>query len=119
MPEFWKTFSYEQTIGLIRELAEGFVAGAFDRIDVLYSRFVSVISQKPTLLQLVPIVRPKKEKIVGVEQIYEPERNRILSELLPRAVETRFFVATLFGCGCGKTTKSKNYCSLIGCGSAR
>ena len=81
---------------LARLITDDFVAGTFDHVDVVYSRFVSTLVQKPVIEQLLP-VKPSEdtEGIPGHQFIFEPNPADFLRALLPRYVATRLFQAVL------------------------
>ncbi|MGX6646450.1 F0F1 ATP synthase subunit gamma [Maricaulaceae bacterium MS644] len=77
-----------------------FEQGAFDVCEVISSEFVSVISQKPRAQTLIPARDAIDESIErpdlkGAIYEYEPDEETILSELLPRYVNTVILSALL------------------------
>ena len=48
--------SFADVLPLARLITDDFVAGSYDRVDIVYSRFVSTLVQKPALEQLLPVV---------------------------------------------------------------
>ena len=69
-----------------------------DKVEMLYNRFQSVISQVVTKKQLIP-ADVSDEKIEGEDQQttyeYEPEEEIILNDLLPRNLSTQIYSALL------------------------
>ena len=69
-----------------------------DKVEMLYNRFQSVISQVVTKKQLIP-AEVSDEKIEEEDQQttyeYEPEEEIILNELLPRNLSTQIYSALL------------------------
>src|SRR5439155_22085652 len=64
----------------------------------VYSHFVSTLSQRPSMVELLPIVPPEDEKgIPGNQFIFEPNPGAVLEQLVPRYVATRLFQAVLEG----------------------
>ena len=65
---------------------------------IFYNKFVSVITQEPTDLQLIP-AKFETDSDGGCWQIrlyeYEPDEEEILKQLLPRALATQVFTALL------------------------
>jgi F-type H+-transporting ATPase subunit gamma len=93
----------------VRTLGEQVVAmlgrDEFDVATVIYNRFVSVISQVPTEIQLIPPVlagAPATEA-EGVQAIYEfePDEETILARLLPKNLEVQLY-RTLLDSGAGE-----------------
>jgi F-type H+-transporting ATPase subunit gamma len=72
-----------------------FEAGEFDVATLYFSEFKSVITQKPTALQLIPARIPQGNGAAtgGAEAAYEfePDENEILAELLPRNLATQVY----------------------------
>lgn len=93
------TFSVAQPIGA--KLLDMYDKGEFDVATLFYSRFESVISQKPTALQLIPLPVPENAENAdkttegGAVYEYEPDEEEILAELLPRNVQVQVFRAML------------------------
>ena len=63
-------------------LSKKFLAGEYDRICVAYTEFVSVLSQTPHLLTLLPLVRDEKEG-TAPEVLYEPGPEEVLNTIIP------------------------------------
>ena len=93
----------------VREIGETVVGmlgrDEFDVATVIFNRFVSVISQVPTEIQLIPPVlagAPNSEE-KGVQAIYEfePDEETILAKLLPRNLEIQLY-RTLLESGAGE-----------------
>src|SRR5688572_21316079 len=90
--------TFNEVLPLARLISGDFLAGKYGRIDLVYSRFVSTLSQKPVLDQLLPIEASEDtEGIPGNQFIFEPSAGAVLEQLLPRYVATRLFQAVLEG----------------------
>lgn len=81
------SFVNKMTAGFIQR----FMAGEVDEVYMLFSRFVSMAKQKPTLVKLIPIEPPKQEGIVGgrVDYLYEPSSEQLLVDLLPKHISVQ------------------------------
>jgi F-type H+-transporting ATPase subunit gamma len=90
--------TFADVLPLARLISDDFLAGKYGRIDIVYSRFVSTLSQKPVIDQLLPIEASEDtEGIPGNQFIFEPDPATVLQQLLPRYVATRLFHAVLEG----------------------
>jgi F-type H+-transporting ATPase subunit gamma len=84
---------------LARELTNGFTRGDFDEVHVIYTRFVSAISHRPIVRQLLPIstaaLTPEREDeaSTSLDYIYSPSREQVIDILLPRYIETEVYQA--------------------------
>ena len=88
--------SFADTLPLARLVSDDFVVGTYDRVDVVYSRFVSTLVQKPVIERLLPIKPlPDNAGIPGNQFLFEPTPDAFLRALLPRYVATRLFQAVL------------------------
>jgi len=88
--------SFADVLPLARLITDDYVAGAYDRVDVVYSRFVSTLVQKPSMEQLLPVVPSgDTDGIPGGQFLFEPNPAAFLQALLPRYVATRLFQAVL------------------------
>jgi F-type H+-transporting ATPase subunit gamma len=78
------------------DLNARFEAGEFDVAHLLFSKFVSVLTQEPTAIQLMPVSVPiVKGSVpsVGASVEYEPDEEEILADLLPRNVSVQLLRA--------------------------
>jgi len=73
----------------------GYTSGQFDRVTLIYTQFVSIVSQQPVVKQLLPVEPPKGERTKPADFIYEPSPTAVLNALLPRYVETLIYHALL------------------------
>ncbi len=90
--------TFADVLPLARLLSEDFLAGKYAKIELVYSRFISTLSQKPVIDQLLPIdATEDTEGIPGNQFIFEPNPRAVLEQLLPRYVATRLFHAVLEG----------------------
>jgi F-type H+-transporting ATPase subunit gamma len=69
------------------KVAEMFEAGEVDVVSLIYSRFRSVVTQTPTVRQLIPAqvdANAPPLDLKGAAYEYEPDEETILATLLPR-----------------------------------
>src|SRR5205085_1308214 len=91
-----KQVAFANAHGIANRLLALFEAGAFDVATLYFSEFKSVIAQKPTAQQLIPVKLPEATGAGGAAKSeavyeYEPEENEILSYLLPRNISAQIF----------------------------
>jgi F-type H+-transporting ATPase subunit gamma len=78
-----------------------FEEGGFDVCTLLYNRFKNVLTQMPTMKQLIPLELPdheeEEEEQTEAPQIYkfEPGKDKLLEMLLPKNVATQIYHAML------------------------
>ncbi|CTQ31474.1 F0F1 ATP synthase subunit gamma [Jannaschia rubra] len=88
-----KRIGYGNASEIAADLLRRFEDGQFDVATIFYSKFESVISQKPTAQQIIPVTFDDAEPSTLYD--YEPSEEAILLDLLPRAVATQIFAALL------------------------
>ena len=88
--------TFADVIPLARLIADDYLAGKFNHVDIVYSKFVTTLTQRPERDQLLP-VQPSEDTagIPGNQFIFEPNASAVLQQLLPRYVATRLFQAVL------------------------
>jgi len=92
--------SYEDARAIGEHVVELFVSGQVDRVELVYTRFVSAGSQEVVLRPLVPLSTETVEggdgkSNSGSDYDFEPDPEAILDTLLPRYVEARVYAALL------------------------
>jgi F-type H+-transporting ATPase subunit gamma len=88
--------TFADVLPIARLVSDDFVAGVYDRVDVIYPRFVSTLVQKPMMEQLLPIVPAEDtEGIPGNQFLFEPNPGAFLEALVPRYVATRLYASVL------------------------
>lgn len=71
-----------------------YTSGEFDEVYLVYTEFVTALTQKPTTIKLLPVQAPEQNGPL-IDYIYEPSPEAVLSVLLPKYVETTVFRALL------------------------
>ena len=93
-----KNLNYTHAEQVSKRVMEMFEAGEYDVCTIYFAEFKSIISQKPTALQLIPARLPEvktggavvESKAEAVHE-YEPSEEEILGDLLHRNISTQIF----------------------------
>jgi F-type H+-transporting ATPase subunit gamma len=86
------TFANASTIA--DEFMEEFTNKKYDKIEVVYNRFKNAATQIVTSETLLPIVSDQeKETSAVVDYIFEPSKEEIIQELLPKSIKMQLFKA--------------------------
>lgn len=67
---------------MAKQLCKAYLRGEFDEIIVIYTKFVSVLSQVPQSLRLLPLDAHATEKN-GTQMLYEPSCEEVLEAIIP------------------------------------
>ena len=94
------TPKYEDARAVAETITELFVSGQVDVVELVYTEFFSVGSQKVTVRRFLPLesaatVAEVGDKAAAASVEFEPSPEAVLAALLPRYVEARLFGALL------------------------
>jgi F-type H+-transporting ATPase subunit gamma len=90
--------SFAEAKAIAVEAREQFERGEIDKLYLVYTKFISAMAQRPTLIQLLPLEPPQtdgSEQATKVDVIFEPSPEEILEELLGRYVDTLVYQAII------------------------
>ncbi len=70
---------------IAKQLCKAYRAGEIDEIHIAYTNFVSVLSQTPATLRLLPLIRQEtgREGTVTTDVIYEPDSTEVFEKIVP------------------------------------
>jgi F-type H+-transporting ATPase subunit gamma len=88
---------YQDVLPIARVVIDDYLAGEFDQVFLVYPFFVNTMTQEPRVHQLLPVEPPEEVATRAVDYIYEPGRESLLAELLPRYIEMQIYEAILEG----------------------
>lgn len=89
--------NFEGVSELAEDMMSSFVNEEFDKIVFVYNRFINAATQKVATEQFLPI-EPKEtenqeEDSNEVDYIFEPEKDKIIKELIPKSLKIQLFKA--------------------------
>src|SRR5207248_4729455 len=89
----------EDAKAVAQAVIEQYQEGEIDEVQLVYTRFLSMGSQRVTVRRLLPLDTGQLEQSPDegpqADYEYEPEPDAILEHLIPRYVEARVFAAML------------------------
>ena len=77
-------FSYAEAYALAIKLCDDFCAGKYDRLGIISTKYVSMLSQEPNVSYLLPLSDEQKKEEISV--VFEPEEILILNSAVPEYV---------------------------------
>ena len=90
--------AFEEVAAIADRLMEEFTSGRMDRLDVVFTRFISVSKQVPVVETLLPFAQPTAEETAnaspdGKNADYEflPSAESILEEVVPASFRVKLF----------------------------
>ncbi|MGH9810265.1 MAG: F0F1 ATP synthase subunit gamma [Terriglobia bacterium] len=84
----------DKLIGAVKVMLDGYIEDRFDRLMLVYTRFINTMKQEPLIEQVLPLSGERMGAPEGSwDYIYEPEAKTVLEQVLTRYVETIIFQA--------------------------
>jgi len=68
---------------MAKNLCSRYLAGQLDEIHLVYTNFVSVLSQTPGSLQLLPLLRQESAAHCSSDTLYEPDSATVFATIVP------------------------------------
>jgi F-type H+-transporting ATPase subunit gamma len=90
--------AFDKAVHIADEIMQLFVTRQFNRILLIYNEFKNAAVQKVTEEQFLPVPRREKEentKELIANYLFEPSKEFILKELIPRSLKVGFYKAVL------------------------
>lgn len=90
--------SFEKVQQCAQSAIEGFKQKEFDVIEVVYSEFRNAATQRFAVERFLPIARIKPAANASKTKfdfIFEPEKDQLIAELMPKILNTQLFKAVL------------------------
>jgi F-type H+-transporting ATPase subunit gamma len=89
--------TFERASAIAEKVMDSFVTGDFDRVDIIYNHFKNAAVQQLTNEVFLPVEStPMSGKAsVPVDYIYEPDKESIVKELIPKSLKIQFYKAVL------------------------
>ena len=94
-PELWDNIGFEAASEYAQKLMDGYLAGEFDKVVLVYNAFRNAAVQEPTSEQMLPISMEVDGPVDTTEYLYEPTKSEILEDLIPTSLKTQFFASLL------------------------
>ena len=85
------------TFDYVAEVAEKIMKlysdGTYDKIEIIYNRFKNAATQIPQVEQYLPIKPVEGDTNASADYIFEPSKEKIVLELIPKSLKTQLFKA--------------------------
>ena len=96
---YWHIFSdlsFEHVAAVSKFAMDSFEKGEVDAVELVYSEFKNAATQKFTAEQFLPVKKSQKKKgEAKADFIFEPDKNILIKELMPKILNTQLYKAIL------------------------
>lgn len=93
-------------IGIVTVMLDAYKAGTLDNLFIVYNEFINTMTQRPRVLQLLPIVATDEQELnYHWDYIYEPEARFLLDLLLTRYIESQVYQSVVENIACEQAAR--------------
>ncbi|GGH38046.1 ATP F0F1 synthase subunit gamma [Mangrovimonas yunxiaonensis] len=85
--------TFDNVAEIAQTIMDKFIAGEFDKVEVVYNRFKNAATQIVMTEQFLPIVPVANDKNVNLDYIFEPSKLEIVETLIPKSLKTQLYKA--------------------------
>jgi F-type H+-transporting ATPase subunit gamma len=97
--ELFDDLNFEKVAPVAEMIMKQYVEGEYDHIDIIYNRFKNVGTQVLMEEQFLPVEIKEDDTAasssLNVDYIFEPTKEYIVEELIPRSLKLQFYKALL------------------------
>ena len=95
--ELFDDLTFDNVMPVAEEIMDQFIAGEYDKVMLVYNQFKNAAVQILTTEQFLPVLIPEKteEDSKYADYIYEPSKEYIIRELIPRSLKIQSYKALL------------------------
>lgn len=91
--DIFDALTYENSSAIAQKLMQFFIEGTYDKIVLVYNQFVNAATQKVAVEQFLPILPIEADDDVALDYIFEPSKEEIIAELIPKSLKVQFYKA--------------------------
>jgi F-type H+-transporting ATPase subunit gamma len=97
--DLFDNLSFERSMIIAEMIMKLYVEGEYDHVDIVYNQFKNAGTQVLTTEQFLPIkmsdFETEEDKNIHVDYIFEPTKEYIIKELIPRSLKLQFYKSIL------------------------
>lgn len=87
--------SFEAVSNFMERVMKDYRDGKFDKVFVIYNKFINAATQEVQTEQVLPIAMAEKTAGTNTDYIFEPNAKQILDVLIPKSIKTQVYKAIL------------------------
>jgi len=89
--------TFDNVVVVAESIMNSFIAGEYNRVEIIYNNFKNAAIQNLTDEQFLPVETLPAGKLEPppIDYIYEPGREEIIKELIPKSLKIQFYKAVL------------------------
>ena len=83
--------TFENASDIAQQLMDKFVAGDYDKIEIVYNEFKNAATQIVRTQQFLPLAPIVGIEVVASDYIFEPSKEEIVLTLIPKSLKTQLY----------------------------
>lgn len=87
--------TFDNSSVIATSIMKQFASGKYDKVILVYNKFKNAASQLIVSEQFLPVVPTNTGKSANSDYIFEPQKEQIIEELIPRTLKVQLFKALL------------------------
>ena len=93
--DLYTDLSFANTSAIAQGLMDHFTEGRYDEVVVVYNQFKNAASQILMSEPFLPVETPSDDSATIGDYIFEPEKEEIVADLIPKSLKVQLFKAVL------------------------
>ncbi len=94
--DLFDALTFVNVAPVAEKIMQLFIEGKFDKVELVYNQFKNAAVQITTVEQFLPVQAPEKNSGTKTkEYLFEPNKEFIVADLIPRSLKTQLFKALL------------------------
>ncbi|PIE50001.1 MAG: ATP synthase F1 subunit gamma [Flavobacteriales bacterium] len=93
--DVYDNMSFEAVADITEAVMEDYKEGEYDKVFVIYNKFINAATQTVQTEQVLPITIPEVEENANTDYIFEPSCSEILNNLIPKSIKTQVYKSVL------------------------
>lgn len=95
--QVFNALTFENVAMIAERIMAAFIDGKFDKVEIIYNQFRNAAVQNMTVEEFLPVETnaEKTEQGPSFDYIYEPTKEEIVQELIPKSLKIQFYKAVL------------------------
>lgn len=95
LDELWGDLNFASAAPVAEKIMEAYRDKHIDKVVLVYNRFKNVATQIVTTEQFLPVVQSEQTATTQMDYIFEPSKEEIVGELIPKSLKVQFYSALL------------------------
>ena len=91
--DIYDDLTFDNTAEIAQALTHLFLDGEYDKVELVYNQFVNAATQYVVNEQFLPLAPIKGSAAISSDYIFEPSKEEIVLELIPKSLKTQLYKA--------------------------